>query len=123
MRRAGAAILAACLWVGGCATEPTLTPSQLNANAASYDGKTVRVRAWLVYKFEDIGLWDSEAAYESRQDGSCVSYEGPDLGKTYASRMVTLTGIFTKDLYYNPNPNVVTISNGWCNKTGVKVGR
>jgi hypothetical protein len=32
----------------GCTTQPTLTPGELNAHAAQYDGRKVRVRGWLV---------------------------------------------------------------------------
>ena len=121
MMRSGAAILAAGWLVAGCVSEPVLTPSELNANPGVYDGKQVRVHAWLVYQFENIGLWDSQAAYEGGSRAACVSYVGPDRAKF--SGMVTLTGKFNKDLYYDPDPNVVIVSNGYCNKTGVMVDR
>ena len=127
--RKGVLILTAVLALSGCAAQPALTPSELNAHADLYNGKQVHVRAWLVYQFENIGLWDSQSAYEKAPGGDnstpsiCVSYLGPDLGKHYVSRMVVLTGTFRKDLDHDPNhPDQIIVSNGWCNNSGLEIG-
>ena len=102
--------LLAVFCVAGCTTVPTLTPSELNAHAAMYDGKEVHVRGWLVYQFEDQGLWDSKDAHDELRRRvqrnevrdppyfeTCVSYSGPGLGRRLKSQYVVLDGIFWKN--------------------------
>lgn len=110
MRRA---IVFAATILSGCADYQLLTPSELNAHAEQYDGKEVQVRGWLVYKFEDIGLWDSKAAHDRPHDGgdqavslalsgrgsvwpaSCISI--PDFNSSkHLSEPVIIDGIFPK---------------------------
>jgi hypothetical protein len=125
--------LNAVIWIialAGCAMPPTLTPSQLNSAVDQYDGKEVRVQGWLIHRFENIGIWDSENAYASRMEvdtqnpspewpgwpSSCISYDGRELGSQFGARNVTLLGIFRKNIL---PPNA--ISNGICNTSGLEV--
>jgi hypothetical protein len=132
----GLTLLIAAALLMGCAEKPTLTPSQLNARAGEFDGKEVKVRGWLVFQFEDIGIWDSKMAHDLPHvagdeavsltvDGrspvwpsNCISYSGPDLGGRSFSRAVVLSGIFRKKILPSG-----TISNGICNDSGLEVQR
>lgn len=124
--------LLAVLCMAGCTTVPTITPSELNAHAAMYDGKEVHVRGWLVYQFEDVGLWDSESAHDELRRSArrrevrdppyfetCVSYSGPDLGRHLKSRYVVLDGVFWKDPY-PPGTNIIM---GVCNAAFLEAKR
>jgi hypothetical protein len=115
--------LLAAICAAGCTAPSVITPSELNAHAIKYDGKEVRVRAWLVHQFENIGLWDSKEAYDAPHQSTeffqaCVSYFGPDLGKHFVSRDVVLDGIFRKTAL---PPN--TVSNGICNNSGLEIAK
>lgn len=96
---------------------PALTPSELNASSAKYDGKRVRVRGWLVIQFEQYHFWDSKAASESPTSGAntCVSYLGPIHRTT--GKMVILEGTFWKD--FAKSLNVIDL--GTCNISGLDV--
>jgi hypothetical protein len=110
----------AVLLLAGCAETPTLTPGELNMHADQYDGKHVRVRGWLVYQFEDIGLWDSKEAYGRgfRLDpGTCVSILGFDPPRR-VSEPAVVEGVFRKQIL---PPNLS--SNGLCNDTGLEVSK
>jgi hypothetical protein len=119
------AIVLAAIIVSGCAEYPALTPSELNARAEQYDGKEVRVRGWMVHQFENIGLWDSKAAYDGASNSSSVPFAWPTtcmslsgLDGPRISEEVIVEGVFRKHIL---PPNVV--SNGVCNDTGLEVAR
>lgn len=117
------------LLLAGCAAGPALKPSELNANPDAYDGKSVRVRGWLVHQFENHGIWDSKAAYETERfkqnaHPKCIGYSGPNLGDFFVSRQLVLRGVFRKELNPNVGPNGQTyevILLGSCNHSGLKV--
>lgn len=119
-------IASAAALLAGCAGL-ALTPAELNAHADQYDGKEVWVSGWLVYQFEDIGIWDSKSAHDEsvsltlnsrtpHYPPSCISYSGPSLGEHFSNRAVLLRGIFRKEIL---PPNV--FSNGICNRSGLEV--
>jgi len=119
-------LLTTVLGVTAYAQDIVLTPSELNAHADRYDGKTVRVRGWLSLYFEDYGLWDSKKAHDTERTSappwppSCVSVDSYVAGKVKkpASQSALVDGIFRKQ-FLPPN----TISNGVCNNTGLQVTR
>jgi hypothetical protein len=131
-----------CVLLAGCASDPVLTPSQLNKHASLYDGKVVRVHGWLVFGFEDFGLWDSKRDHDNPHEGgdravmlqadglsvgwpvTCVSVDSSDPkfealrhGK-FISLPVIVDGIFRKTFL---PPNV--ISNGICNESGLQIDK
>lgn len=123
--------LIAAFFVAGCSTVPTVTPSELNAQASKYNGQEVHVRGWLVFRFEDVGLWDSKNARDemSREIRhlkvrtppyfeTCVSYVGPDLGRHFESRYLVLDGIYRK----NTDPPGAYIV-GVCNASFLEIKR
>jgi len=103
--------------LAGCAVQPALTPRELNASPAKYDGKKVRVRGWLVIQFEQYHFWDSKAASESPTSGAntCVSYLGPIHRTT--GKMAILEGTFWKD--FAKSLNVIDL--GTCDISGLDV--
>ncbi len=106
------------LGLSGCATTPTLTPSELNAHADQYDGKKVRVCGWVVIQFEEYWISDSQASSESKDSkaSECVSYLGPIRDRT-RGRMEILYGTFWKD--FGRSLDVVDL--GACNLSGLDV--
>lgn len=97
-----------------------LKPRELNANADRYDGKSVRVRGWLIIKPEGYWIFDSKAASEadskSAKDGDCVSYFGP-IGDLTRGRMEVLRGTFWKD--FTKSLNMIDL--GTCSTSGLDV--
>ena len=122
MKREG--LLIASILLTGCQSLPQLTPSELNAHPEQYDGKEISVIGYLVYEFEDVGIWDSPSAYKNRYTNrtsainpqGCVSYSGPELGREYEDQFVILRGVFRKNIL---PPGFISDAN--CNDSGVEV--
>ena len=107
--------------LSGCASEPALTPSELNAHADQYNGKKVRARGWLVVSFEEYALWDSKEAYgrpsaPGQFPNECVSYLGPINHRT-SGKVAILEGTFWRD--FATSLNVIDL--GTCNISGLDV--
>jgi hypothetical protein len=111
-------IILSALALSGCASEPILSPSELNAHADQYNGKRVKVHGWVVLRFEEYSIWDSKLAYDRPFNvsnmGACVSYLGP-LGHETRGEMRTLTGTFWKD--FGGSLDVIML--GACNFSGL----
>jgi len=133
-----ALLFLAALGPTACAEVPTVSPSELNAHADQYDGKTVHVRGWLVLQFEDVGLWDSKDAHDRPHNGgdraallqmqgasliwpaTCVSVTGEFLHelRRFQSEPATVEGVFRKHIF---PPDVV--SNQVCNDSGLEIAK
>jgi hypothetical protein len=116
----GRAICAAALSllfasVGNAA--PELTPSEILANAARYDGQHVTVNGYVVLGPETRDIFDSKAAAESAHS-ACLGLDAPDKSftsfhKRYEHR---LSGIFRRQLC---GPKDICLF--WCSTSGIEL--
>lgn len=96
----------------------SITPAQLNASKAEYNGKRVKVRGWMRSEFENYGLWQSKKANgRGTYFKDCVSLLIPESMNTeqYNKHYVEVEGIFVERL---PR-NVVHL--GGCNVTTLQL--
>lgn len=97
----------------------TITPSQLNANRAAYDGKLVHVVGFASIGFEHREFFDSQAASLTGDPFKvCVTIVNASKilsnMKKYNNKTLVLTGIFTQDISKKPY-----VQSGACNLTAI----
>jgi hypothetical protein len=115
--------------LAGCAsrtdeTETFLTPMELNKDLSGYDHKTVVVKGWLDYGFEERHLFQSPLTKDESEgnaparDPRCTSIEVPETLRATATRLnhqyVLVEGLFLADIAGE------RVFLGLCNETDVQ---
>jgi len=92
-------------------------PSELVSNSASYDGKHVTVRGYVVIGAESRNIFDSEAGYNDAH-GACLGLDGPAAAFHNFRRGYTkkISGIFRRKIC---GANDVCLF--WCSASGIEL--
>jgi hypothetical protein len=91
------AILAGCAIAPAADDVARVSPTQLAATPASWDGRLVEVSGLMTWEFENFGLYQNYDSYCSGADDAAIYVEWPDWrGVTTADnrRQVTVRGTF-----------------------------
>lgn len=119
------ALLLAIFLCGACSTfsaSSTNKPSDVNRDAAKFDGQIVTIAGWMVLENEELAIWDQQKDRDAnKQPDRCVSVLVPRSIETdlrpFNRKYVKLSGRFHRDVA-SMKP---TMFLGLCNTTAIEV--
>ncbi len=111
--------ITALVFISCVSAQAILTPSALDHDPASREGKVVVVRGWLDYGFEKRHLFQRADDASGANSGVCISIEVAERLRATATRLnhhyVLVKGTFRSDIARD------RVFLGLCNSAGIEV--
>lgn len=114
-------VLAAAILLSGCALRgdtdnvPRLSPAEVAAAPATWDGRVIEVTGLMAWEFENVGLWEAHESYCRRVEKSAITVDWdkwPGITETDARRLVTIRGTFRNIVNVKQPDGTMVISTG-----------
>lgn len=117
----------AILFLSACAARPldssddSMFPSQVNKSAKQFDGTQVKLRGYLLLRYENIDIGDTKEGYKGSDNVShCVALINNawlyEQAKTYDGKYVEITGTYRRDA---ADGNIIRLT--MCNKSALEL--